>query len=102
MVKWNAFNALIDQSERLSQLKIDRQRVAKPQLSMQQKEQMDEVLVTAMQTNACVDVTYYDNGLFVQVAGVITKLNDIERTITIDRRNYDIKQITKIALSEEQ
>ena len=102
MVKWNAFNALIDQGERLAQLKIDRQRVAKPHLSMQQKEQLDEILVTAMQTKCCVDVTYYDNGFFNQVVGVITTLNEIDRSIKINRQVYDIKQITNIAISEEQ
>lgn len=102
MVKWNAFNALIDQGERLAQLKIDRRRVPKPQLSMQQKEQLDEVLATAMQTKCSVDVTYYDNGFFYQATGVIATLNEIERSIKINRQVYDIKQITNIAISEEQ
>lgn len=101
-MKWNAFNALIDQGERLAQLKIDRRRVPKPHLSMQQKEQLDQVLATVLQTTCCVDVTYYDNGFFYQVAGVITTLNEIERTIKINRHVYDIKQITNIAISEEQ
>lgn len=102
MVKWNAFNALIDQGERLAQLKIERRRVPKPQLSMQQKEQLDEVLTTAIQRKCSVDVTYYDHGFFHQVVGVIMTLNEIERTITINRQVYDIKQITNIAISEEQ
>jgi hypothetical protein len=102
MVKWNAFNALIDQGDRLAKLQLDRKRVPKPHLSMQQKEQLDEVLTTAIQRKCSVDVTYYDNGLFYQVAGVITTLNQMERTMKINRQVYDIKQITNIALSEEQ
>jgi hypothetical protein len=102
MVKWNAFNALIDQGERLTQLQLDRKRVPKPHLSMQQKERFDEVLTTALQQQCSVNVTYYDDGFFYQTQGIITTLNEIERTITINRRVYSIQQITDIAISEEQ
>jgi hypothetical protein len=102
MVKWNAFNALIDQGERLSQLKHDRNRVQQPHLSMQQKERLDETLMVAIQTKRSVDVTYYDDGFFYHTKGMITTVNETQRTIKINRQVYHIKQITNMTLSDEE
>jgi hypothetical protein len=93
MVKWNAFNALIDQGERLAKLRVDRQRQPQPHLSQQQKEELDTFLQEAAQTKELICATYYDHGFFYSLQGVITGIQQIERTISINKKRYNVSQI---------
>ena len=101
MVKWNAFNALIDQGERLAKLRIDRQRQPQPKLSQQQKEELDTFLQEAWQTKEWIRATYYDQGFFYPVEGVITGLQPIEKTISINKKRYNVSQIVAMEWLKE-
>jgi hypothetical protein len=93
MVKWNAFNALIDQGERLAKLRIDRQRQPQPMLSQQQKEELDTFLQEAWQTKERIRATYYEQGFFYELEGVVTTVQPIDRTISINKKRYNVSQI---------
>jgi stalled ribosome alternative rescue factor ArfA len=101
MVKWNAFNALVDQGERLARLRVDRQRQPKPQLSQQQKEELDSLLQEAWSTKAPVCITYYHEGFFQDIRGLITKVQPTERTISIDKKQYRVSEIVAMNLLKE-
>jgi hypothetical protein len=102
MVKWNAFNALIDQGERLAKMSIDRRRQPKPILSMHQREAMDDVLQRAFAEGRPVEVTYYNEGFFHHGGGMVLALNPHERTININQTTYRVDQLTAITMTDEE
>jgi hypothetical protein len=98
MVKWNAFNALIDQGERLSAMSHARKKQPMPLLSQEEKNDMDRVLQIALNDNIEVQVTYYEDGFFHQTQGMITKVDSIDKVIVIAKTRYSIPTITRLEL----
>lgn len=98
MVKWNAFNALIDQGERLSAMSHARKKQPMPLLSQEEKNDMDRALQTAVRENIEVQVTYYEDGFFHQTKGIVTKIDPIDKVIVIAKTRYCIQTITQLEL----
>lgn len=98
MVKWNAFNALIDQGERLSAMSHARKKRPMPLLSQEEKQDMDRVLQYAVANDNEVVLTYYDDGFFYQTQGFITKVDPIDKVIVIEKTRYLIARITQLEL----
>lgn len=98
MVKWNAFNALIDQGERLSAMSYARKKQPMPLLSQEEKNDMDRVLQKAVSEQIEVQCTYYEDGFFYQTQGMITKIDPINKEIVIAKTRYSIQTITQLEL----
>ncbi len=98
MVKWNAFNALIDQGERLSAMSHARKKQPMPLLSQEEKSDMDHVLQTAVRDHIEVQLTYYEDGFFYQTKGIVTKVDPIDKVIVIAKTRYSIQTITRLEL----
>jgi len=97
MMKWIPFNALMEQSDYLSDLLHGRTRIEKPILSPDQEEELNYNLEMACIFKNEILVSYFENGEIKELNGVIDKVDPFHKTITISDIDLSAFTITNIS-----
>lgn len=89
MVKWQPFASLPTQYEGIRDLIEEKNKLPRPILSDDQKEEISRVLQEALETQKTVHFTYYKNGMHLNEMGEIHKIDLHTNTIVfIDVFSY--------------
>ncbi len=80
MKKWLPFKSLSGQYEELDKMKSSRKKVAMPELSVDQIDELNRVLVN-LQKGDAVEVTYYHDGEIHRKKGVFVKCDGYTQTV---------------------
>ncbi len=98
MMKWIPFNALMEQSEYISDLLHGRTRIEKPLLSPDQYDELNYNLEMAITFQSAVLIDYFENGEILQIDGIITRVDSYQKAIYLEEVELSIHAITKITL----
>ena len=96
MMKWIPFNALLEQSDYLTDLLTGRERIEKPTLSPDQEADLNYQLETAYICQLPVVVTYYEDGDLKEIEGLITRTDQYRHQIFIDNEPIAAQLIIEI------
>jgi hypothetical protein len=96
MMKWMPFNALMEQSDYLSDLLHGRTRIDKPVLSPDQEEELNYNLELAWVFKSEIIASYFEKGEIKEVEGILTDTDSFNKTITINDQELSALAITKI------
>lgn len=98
MMKWIPFNALMEQSDYISDLLHGRTKIEKPILSPDQEAELNYNLEIATIFKTEIIAFYYQEGEILQLHGIITQIDSYQKTITVDDTELHTVQITKIEI----
>ena len=90
IIKWAPFDTLISYQEVLSAMKYERGKADKPILSDDQYEILDRTISEAMMRKQMIHVTYYENGYFKMMYGLLKAYDDIKKALVF-REGFLIK-----------
>ncbi len=83
MVKWQPFASLPEQSGYIKTALREQNKLAKPELSPEQQEELNRTILEAYHAQEPVVVSYYQDGYIHQVKGIIVKMDPIHQGIVI-------------------
>lgn len=95
MLKWQPFYSVLPESEirkTYNTNNIDE----KPELSEDQIEELENLIVEAYNSGNIVELTIYDKYKKIYIQGKITKLDSIHKAIFLDKKMIPFKDILKI------
>lgn len=98
MMKWIPFNALLEQSEYLTDLLHGRTRIEKPVLSPDQFDELNYQLETALTFDYEVVAYYFQNGEIKEHCGKITRTDAYEKKLYFGDFELPVLSIVKIEL----
>ena len=98
MMKWIPFNALLEQSEYISDMLHGKTRIEKPVLSPDQYDELNYNLQLALSFHLAVIVHYFDDGEIKTETGTISRTDTYHKTITVSDRDFPIMTIVKLEL----
>ena len=87
IIKWAPFDALVNFSEVLDDLRFNRGKVEKPQLCDDAFEMMNQNIKDAILSNSSVMLTYFDVGYIKYISGRIKKIDLLDHSVILD---YDL------------
>ena len=94
MLKWAPFHSVMSEDEVLDIFKM-RERYPKPELSEDQINELEYLIVEAYNSKNMVELTVYNNGKYIQESGIITKLDGINKTVYLDKKPILFTNIIK-------
>lgn len=83
MVKWQPFASLPEQAGYIRKLLYDINKIEKPQLSEDQLEDLNHLIIEAFENNEWIKLSYYHDGYIYVVEGTIHRIDPITYTVTI-------------------
>lgn len=83
MMKWIPFNALMEQSDYLSDLLRGKTKISKPVLSPDQEDELNYNLESAYIFQQEVCVKYFEDGDIKEADGIITKIDSFQKCIYV-------------------
>ena len=86
MMKWQPFKSLTGQYKVLEEHKREREKVQKPELSDDEIEDINNLLVSLSKGDS-VDVTYFDDGSILHFIDSFVRCDTIERKVMLRRKN---------------
>ena len=95
MIKWLPFKSLVGQEKYIEELKDEKLKVEKPILSDDQKEEINEVLISLLK-NDSVRITYFSNGRIISKQDVFIKCDLNIKRIYFKNISFDINNLLKI------
>ncbi|MCR6850522.1 YolD-like family protein [Bacillus sp. IBL03825] len=81
--KWAPFSSMPEQFAGLHKLIHDQTKVSKPILDLQKSEEINQVLIQAIQTKEEVDLWHYKDGIILYKIVSIHKLDAINKTLVV-------------------
>lgn len=101
IAKYLPFDSLKGLKEKIYECDNDVYKISMPQLSDEQKEEMDYVIIKCYSGNRIINISYYENGDIKSYSGVINKIDFINKKIILyPKKKIDIDLIVNI-FSEE-
>ena len=94
MMKWAPFHSVMSEEEVLSVIKM-KEKYPKPELSEDQINELEYLIVEAFNSKNMVELTIYYNGKFITKSGVITKLDGPSKTVFLDKKPILFTDIIK-------
>lgn len=98
--KWQPFDALEGYSAALRQVEKKKDKIEKPVLFPDELETLNDKLYLAYSDRLEVLIKYFSNGYILEVQGIVTKIDMVNKEITIKSNNESLKikfnMITKI------
>lgn len=91
--KWQPFDALSGFHDSLAKADYDKEKVNKPILSSDKKEQINDALALAIDDNSQVIIKYFYDGYIYNIEGYIKKVDVINKTITISNKTINLINI---------
>ncbi len=95
--KWQPFDGLEGYKNSIRSVVTEREKIPKPVLLPDELEILNEKLKAAISQNAEVTVSYYQGGSIRAVFGKITKVEAVNKEITVGSEKIKIAMITKIS-----
>lgn len=86
IVKWAPFNSVINGNHLLDEINYERNRISKPILSEEQIADLEENIITAYSERSIINLYFYKNGCINIINGQITKLDPVNKIITINNK----------------
>lgn len=86
IVKWAPFNSVINGNQLLDEINYERNRISKPVLSEEQIADLEENIITAYSERSIINLYFYKNGCINIINGQITKLDPVNKIITINNK----------------
>lgn len=86
IVKWAPFNSVINGNQLLDEINYERNRISKPVLSEEQIADLEENIITAYSEKSIINLYFYKNGCINIINGQITKLEPVNKIITINNK----------------
>lgn len=86
IVKWAPFNSVINGNQLLDEINYERNRISKPILSEEQIADLEENIITAYSERSIINLYFYKNGCINIINGQITKLDPVNKIITINNK----------------
>lgn len=83
MVKWQPFASLPEQANYMKKVLYEYNKQEKPELSMEQQEELNQQILEAYHNQERVMITYYYDGYMYLVEGMIEKIDPIHQGIVI-------------------
>lgn len=84
MKKWYAAAFLPQHTEMLKQMNFNGQKVSKPQLDVQQLEELQIVSMESLHNTLPIKLKVWRNGFFIEFKGIIDTVNEIRKEINIE------------------
>lgn len=86
IVKWAPFNSVINGNQVLNEINYERNKISKPILSEEQITVLEENIITAYSERSIINLYFYKNGCINIINGQITKLDPVNKIITINNK----------------
>lgn len=83
-VKWAPFNSVINSNEAVRELLKERGKIKKPTLSEEQIEYLERKIIDRYQSQLIASFKYFSNGQIIELSGLITKIDPINKKVIID------------------
>ena len=97
MIKWQPFNSVISSQEVVSSIMLAKNKIAKPILSLDQLENLNELLKENYYNQTVVEIKYFKNNNIYHVKGKITNVNENTKIVFINKElKLHISQILQI------
>jgi hypothetical protein len=97
MKKWAPYASLIEQKGTVVSMKENRRKMAKPLLSQDQANEINDALLNIKNTLA--KITYYRSGHALHLQGVVTAIQFDQKYLIINEQTIAFKEIIKINLN---
>lgn len=98
IIKYSPFDGLAGFVDMMQELRYRLNKKPKPELQEDKLEDMDRIMKSAIQDNKQVTIMYLDDGYVYEYKGFITKLDEINRLLFIDKIKYEIKNVIDIII----
>ena len=94
MMKWAAYQSLVDQSTALALMRKRKNRIPKPSISSDQAQEINEILV--YYSGEPVSATYWRDGALIEVNGVISKIDATFQYLLLGGTKIDFKSLIRL------
>jgi len=84
-IKWAPFNSVINGKDVIEKIKEEKV-MPKPTLSDEQIETLEQKIKECYDNKTIIDVTFYKNGKFIKIDGIITKIDIVGKKIILNHR----------------
>lgn len=98
MKKWLPFASLVEQAEALEKMHYRRNKIAKPQISNERAEKINNILTNYKGEELL--VTFYYDGYLYNIKGKIKKIDLNSRTIYFEKGQIPLKEIIDIVAND--
>lgn len=94
--KWQPFDALSGYREKLDEVNYEKEKKQRPVLSAEYFEELNLKLQQAIldQTEVC--IKYYQDGYIYSIYGIISKVDPVYKTLTVNNQKISLLMITEI------
>lgn len=96
--KWQPFDALSGFHESLEVVNYQQEKVARPTLSADKKEQINDNLTIALEQNYDIIIQYYFDGYIYSLEGKIEKVDVVNQAIKINNKTINLFNIVDITV----
>ena len=95
MKKWAPFSSLIEQAVCLEEMKYQRNKIAKPILTEDQKDKINYVL-QSYKKGQIVKIKFYNDGYLYLISSTIKRIDLENRKLILEHGNLDFKNLIDI------
>lgn len=97
MIKWQPFESLVSSKEVINSLLVVKNKIAKPTLSIDQLENINELVFESYYNQSIISIRYFQNNAINTIKGQITAINQNSKIIFINNTlKLHISQILQI------
>ncbi len=97
MIKWQPFDSLISSKEVINSILVEKNKINKPILSMDQMEDLNQKIYESYYNQSLVIIKYFQDNNINQIKGKITAINQTTKIILINQSlKLHISQILQI------
>ena len=96
IVKWLPFNSVVPSSQIVNEILKEKAKIKMPNLSNEQKEEIEEKIINAFYENENIKLFYYYQGKLFKIEGKIKKIDSIYHKIYLNNKVLLFNQIVKI------
>jgi hypothetical protein len=94
MVKWAPYQSLVEQATSLAFMRRQKAKVAKPQLSNEAAEEINEILVDYCDEE--VTAKYWRDGFFYEATGPISRIDTVFRYLVIGETKIELRSLVAL------
>lgn len=95
MIKWKPFNSLLKESD-IREIESEKLLVSKAVIMEDRISYINEVLVTAINDDLCVEVSFFSHGMLRKLSGQIERFSVIEKYILIGNTRIYFKNLINV------
>ena len=96
IIKWAPFNSVVSGNEMLNSIVKEKNKIAMPTLSDEQKEVIEKKLILALYSQNIVNIYYFQNGKILNIKSNIKKIDSTYHKIYFQNKVILIEQIIEI------